>query len=155
MDASIGYAISGNSPSTVTTATVGSVIDTASADGAGNGLGLDLVASIAVVYAGTGGTGGTLDLYLQTSPDNTTWTDLVHFAQIASGTASKQRAVSSRWLTQNPAAVGQGTTPLLAASTAVGAPQRYLRLVAKTGTGTTAGAAQALTIIATGPRKAS
>ena len=64
-------------------------------------------------------------------------------------------AVSSRWLTQNPAAVGQGTTPLLAASTAVGAPQRYLRLVAKTGTGTTAGAAQALTIIATGPRKAS
>ena len=58
MDASIGYAISGNSPSTVTTATVGSVIDTASADGAGNGLGLDLVDSIDVVYAGTGGTGG-------------------------------------------------------------------------------------------------
>lgn len=100
----------------------------------------------------TGATGGTLDIYLQGSLDGgTTWVDYAHFPQIAAGAAAIKRVWSvSRAAQQTTlATVGSGSvgTPgvALAANTIIGGEWTdRLRVVAVSGAGTSAGAAQTL-----------
>ena len=148
------FTITGTSPSSATTAVIGSAIDTASADGAGNGAGLEEVDSADIVVNTLGATGGTLDLVLQTSPDNVTFTDWVHLTQIAAAAAAAvQQAESTHSAASNPVAVGQGTNTVLAATTVAGGPERYIRLIGKGGASTTAGAVQTAKITVRGERK--
>lgn len=88
-----------------------------------------------------GHTGGTLDVYLQDSPDGgTTWFDCVHFTQLAAGVSRVERAgVQASGGTL--ATIGQGTLAApgvaLAAGSVAGGPWASLmRLVAVTGSGT-------------------
>lgn len=101
----------------------------------------------------TGATGGTLDIYLQYSPDGgTTWVDWGHFAQIAAGAAAINRALGFAKDVQQLTAqtVGTGTSPALAAGTFVGGDWGdRLRVVAVAGAGTSAGAAQVLLLTLT------
>lgn len=97
-----------------------------------------------------GATGGTLDLYLQYSPDGgTTWVDFVHFGQLAAGAAAIQKVFSitkdgSTGLTT----VGSGSTPALAASTVInGDWGDRLRVVEVAGASTSAGAVISLTAV--------
>jgi hypothetical protein len=109
--------------------------------------------SMAVYAALQGGTGGTLDVYVQISPDGgTTWVDYAHFAQLAAGAAQVFRlfTVSKAGQQTAIATVGTGTSPALAASTVVGGDWGdRLRVVAVAGAGTTAGAAQTIKCVLT------
>lgn len=106
-----------------------------------NADGVDVLAEL------VGAAGGTLDLYLQTSPDSgTTWVDAIHFPQLASGAgAIKYRATLSphpQSTSDAPVAVGTGLSPALAVDTVVqGTGFDRCRLVTVAGAGTTAGAA--------------
>jgi len=96
-----------------------------------------------------GATGGTLDVYLQVSYDGgVTWSDYVHFAQLAAGAASVTYGVSmSRSNGDALAAVGKGTTPLLAAGDwRDGEWGDAARLLFVAGGGTSAGAVQSVKI---------
>ncbi len=86
-----------------------------------------------------GGTGGTLDVYLQKALDGnqTVWRDYVHFTQVAAGATAYYAA--SAVLSSSLAAVGDGSSPALAAnSIAPGHPGDAVRLVFVAGTGTSA-----------------
>jgi hypothetical protein len=107
-----------------------------------------------IVFANIqGGTGGTLDIYIQFSPDSgTTWVDYAHFAQLAAGAAAITRmfAVSKSGQQTTLQTVGTGTSPALAASTIVGGDWGdRLRVVAVAGASTSAGAAQVISLILT------
>jgi hypothetical protein len=116
--------------------------------------GLSRYDGLAIYATLTGGTGGTLDVYLQTSFDGgTTWYDYVHFAQKASGAA-----VTTVGVGIPPAGVtaltatGKGSllTPAvgLAVNTIIGGPWGDLmRAVYVAGVSTSAGAAQIIEII--------
>lgn len=96
----------------------------------------------------TGATGGTLDVYLQTSPDGgTTWVDYAHWPQVAGGASVILRswAVSRGAEQKTLTTVGKSTSPALAANTIVGgAWGDGLRIVSVAGAGTSAGAAQVI-----------
>jgi hypothetical protein len=68
-------------------------------------------------------TGGTLDLYVQTSPDDGAhWFDQIHFATTAVATPVVQVATLSaisQPASAAPVPIGSGTTPVLAANTVV------------------------------------
>jgi hypothetical protein len=91
-----------------------------------------------------GATGGTLDVYVQNSPDGgLNWYDVVHFPQIAAGAAlaSYSAPISTATATSVPTQVGKNLSPALAANKVVnGALTDRLRLVMVAGLGTTAGA---------------
>jgi hypothetical protein len=93
-----------------------------------------------------GATGGTLDVYIQTSPnDGVTWVDAVHFPQLAAGAASVLYVATLSAISQpasaSPVVVGAGLSPALAANTVVqGLGFNRLRLLFVAGSGTTAGA---------------
>lgn len=134
----VNFSITGTTPNSASTAVVGVPAVFAA-------VAIDMPESIDVLGQLRGATGGTLDLYLQTSVDGgTTFVDYCHFAQIAAAASpfnvrfgASRHAQSSGLVT-----VGVGTTPLLAASTLVGGPfGDRMRLVAVAGAGTTAGAA--------------
>jgi hypothetical protein len=134
--------ITGTSPASATTAAIGTPLT-----GLGQYRSLQILATI------QGGTGGTLDLYLQTSPDGgTTWVDYAHFAQLAAGAAAVTRLITvskggSSGAT--PVTVGTGTTPALAVNTVVGGDfGDRLRLIGTGGAGTNAGATQTILILA-------
>lgn len=89
--------------------------------------------------------GGTLDVYVQTSPDDGThWFDQIHFTQFAAGFGGTQVATLSaisQPASAAPVAVGSGLSPALGAGTVVqGTGFNRLRLVMVAGSGTTAGA---------------
>lgn len=101
------------------------------------------------VYAKlTGATGGTLDVYLQYSPDGgTTWVDYAHFPQISAGASAIYRVwnVSKSAQQTSLATVGTGTSPALSANSILGGDWGdRLRTVMVAGAGTSAGAAQTL-----------
>lgn len=85
-----------------------------------------------------GGTGGTLDIYVQRTFDGgTTWRDYVHFPQVAAATT--KRYSHSPSLDGQIYEVGQGTTPALAAGTSAnGKWGSHLRVLAVSGSGTSA-----------------
>jgi hypothetical protein len=106
--------------------------------------GLDVEAEL------VGATGGTLDVYVQYSPDQgANFFDLIHFAQLAGGAAAvKYRAAVSSFNTATvPVAVGKNNAPALAAAAIVHGPWGdRLRLLMVAGSGTTAGAAVRVTV---------
>jgi len=109
----------------------------------------DAVEGICVVATLTGATGGTLDVYLQTTYDGTTWVDFAHFAQLAGGAAATIKAFAvTRGATQATiTTVGVNGAPALAANTVLsGMLGKSIRAVYTAGAGTAAGAAQVIRI---------
>lgn len=118
---------------------------------------LEVCDSLTVIGQLQGATGGTLDIYLQTAHDaadvadtSATWFDYAHFAQLAGAAA----AIKLTWHVNRATAVstvttiGSASSPVLAASTILGgAWGNRMRLVYVAGAGTSAGAAQSVTII--------
>lgn len=101
----------------------------------------------------TGATGGTLDVYLQVSPDDgTTWADYVHFPQLAAGAAAVSYLVTVSQFDGSAAVrvVGTGSTPALAGNTVVGGSWgARMRVVFVAGAATSAGAAQTIKLLCT------
>lgn len=114
--------------------------------------GLDAFETLTIFATLTGATGGTLDVYLQMSPDaGTTWVDYIHYAQILAAAGAASKLITVTRLTNSgtaPIAVGTGTTPALAANTIVGGNWGdRLRVLYVAGASTTAGAAQVIQIV--------
>jgi hypothetical protein len=112
---------------------------------------LDLWNGLFVEAVLQGATGGTLDVYIQNSPDEgATWYDYAHFAQVAAAASSSSSVFSVSSGAQNLTlvTVGKNLSPALPAGTVVGGPwgDRF-RLVMVAGTGTTAGAPVLVTIV--------
>ena len=106
-----------------------------------------------LIYASLlGATGGTLDVYLQGSPDSgTTWVDLVHFPQLAAAATAKGYVVQiTRGVSSGSAPIVVNTannTPVLAANTiAPGDWGDRLRYVFVAGASTSAGANQTILV---------
>lgn len=110
------------------------------------------VADLLVVDAAlAGGTGGTLDVYLQRKLATNEWVDWIHFPQLAAGATKKYTLAITDGGGALIAEVGGGSdgTPgvALAANTAVNVmPGDDVRIVFVAGDGTSAGAAQKITI---------
>lgn len=111
--------------------------------------GFDPYEAITVNATLTGATGGALNVLVETSPDGTNWYEMVHFPQIAAAAAAAQYSVSIQ-LDNTVVARGKNktTTAALATGTAFGG-QWYDRMRVRfiAGSGTSAGAAQAVEII--------
>jgi hypothetical protein len=95
---------------------------------------------------------GTVDVYVQrciTVGSTTTWRDWIHFPQLTASVGAKEYSITS----QSPGgihAIGTGSSPALAANTAIGGhPGDQLRLVVVTG-GTGVLLAQDQTVNVTG-----
>ena len=107
--------------------------------------------AIAVVANLIGATGGTLDVYLQTSHDGgTTWYDWAHFPQLAAAAgAIKYRFSVPSAGDFGPTVIGAGTSPALAANTVVGGVWGdRMRALYVAGASTSAGAAITIDILA-------
>lgn len=129
--------ISGTSPASPSTAVIGTVG------------GLQIYDSLQIIATIQGATGGTLDLYIQSSVDGTNWYDYVHFAQFAAAAASITRfiSVSRHGQVTTLTAIGSGTSPALLVNTVLGGDfGTRLRLLAVAGASTSAGAAQTIVI---------
>lgn len=97
----------------------------------------------------TGATGGTLDVYLQTSVDGVEWRDYAHFAQIAAATAAATYgfSVSRSGQQVSITAIGKDASPAIAANAVLGGDfGNQMRAVYVAGVGTSAGAAQVIRI---------
>lgn len=97
-----------------------------------------------------GGTGGTLDVYLQRKLASNSWADWVHFPQIAAGT-TKRYSLAITGEGASIVEVGGGTDAApgvaLAANTAVDViPGGDIRVVFVAGAGTSAGASNTIKI---------
>lgn len=107
--------------------------------------GLGKYGSLSIVATLLGATGGTLDVYLQFSPDQgTTWIDYAHYPQLAAAAASSVRVwnVSRAAQALTLTTVGSGTSPALAANAILGGEWGdRLRAVYVAGAGTSVGAA--------------
>jgi hypothetical protein len=137
--------LSGTVPNTASTTTVGKVV--APSLTADVNTDLSKYTSLALYTELQGCTGGTLDVYLQVSPDcGTTWVDFMHFPQLAGGAAVVTTVTPfANAAATAPVAVGKGTSPALAANTFVGGhPGDRMRVVFKTGAGVTVGTAQVI-----------
>jgi hypothetical protein len=142
----ISLDLSGTSPAGASTTAVGATSATM----------IGMATTCSFVATVQGGTGGTLDIFLQTFHKSLAggfWADAAHLTQIAAAAAPATVAFTlTRW---SPSAstitTGLNTasgTPNLAAGTIVpGELGVFVRVVYKTGVGNTAGAAQ--TILAT------
>lgn len=98
----------------------------------------------------TGGTGGTLNVYLQRKIDVDTWRDWVAFPQITAGT-TKNYTATITGIGASIVEVGTGddatATPALTAGTAVDVvPGGDVRVVCSANVGTSAGGASSVTI---------
>ena len=91
-----------------------------------------------------GATGGTLDVTVQMSPnDSGAWFDIIHFTQLAGSAAAiiYQAPISNATTTTAPVVIGKNLSPALAAGVVVnGTFSDRLRLVMVAGSGTSAGA---------------
>lgn len=118
---------------------------------------LDDALSVDVVVQIGSPVGGTLDCYVQSSLDELTWTDCVHFPQSAAGAAAVNYRCALTFSPQPasaaPVVVGQGTSPALAANTVVQGPWgSRLRMVFVAGAGTSASTSVRCTVGASRPR---
>lgn len=97
-----------------------------------------------------GGTGGTLDIYLQRKIAADTWRDWIHFPQIAAATAKKYTVtITGEGATIVETGGGSDAAPgvALAANTAVNViPGDVVRIVFVAGASTSAGASNSITI---------
>lgn len=133
--------IAGTSPAAASTAALGQVAD------------LDDVDSVQIYADLVGATGGTLDVYLQTSPDGgTTWFDWLHFPQLGAGASAVRYGVAPAQ-SNTITVIGKGTTPALAANTCVGGRAgNIVRALCVAGASTSAGAALTIWFVCTSPR---
>lgn len=145
----VGIDLSSTSPSSVTTA-VGYTTSTEIA----------MFTTCSMYAVLQGGTGGTLDVYIQTAfkklNASPTWVDVAHFPQLAAGAAAVSYTFTlTRWSPTTsafftPVNTASGT-PVLAVNTVVPGVLGYLlRVVHKTGAGTSAGATQSILAYCTG-----
>lgn len=138
----IYFFITGTSPASASTAQVGE-----------EAKGLSRFQHFDFVLKEIGGTGGTVDVYIQRFDTNLNeWVDYAHFPQVAAATTARYVATSQPLTGANPIlSVGQGTTPALAANSIIGGhPGDKVRMVVTAGAGTSAGATQMLSIRAWG-----
>lgn len=114
---------------------------------------LDDFLAMSFVAQLVGATGGTLDVYVQYSPNaGTTWVDYVHFTQLAAGAGAVTYTANTGAPTTTTTAVGTGTAPALAAGTVTGGPWGdQMRLLMVAGAGTTAGATVTVRVVAQRP----
>ncbi len=129
--------ITGNAPSTATTAVVGSVL-----------AGLEAVEELDITATFGGNTGGALDVYLQRYDDGLdAWVDWLHFPQKSAAAASNTQVVSASQHINDIFVVGTGTSVALAADTFTGGhPGRVLRCLAVSGSSTSSGAAITISV---------
>lgn len=103
-----------------------------------------------------GATGGTLDVYVQTSPDEGAhWYDMIHFPQAAAGSGAKvyQAPISTATTTTTTTAIGKDLSPALANGAVVnGAMTDRIRLVMVAGAGTSAGTSVVVKVCPQRPR---
>lgn len=136
------YIITGTTPAAASTAVVGAITGD-----------LSYFDAIAVKATLAGATGGTLDVYLQTSSDDgTTWDDYAHYTQIAGSAAATvtRNCFSRSTQATTPVAIGSGLSPALAANTFLGGEfGDRMRCVCAAGVGTSAGAAITIRISGT------
>lgn len=142
----VGIDLSGTSPSTVTTAV-----------GATSSTQIGMFSTCSVYVAAQGATGGTLDIYIQTLFKQLNvapglWVDVAHLPQIAAaGALTGYTFALTRWSPTTaaiftPVNTASGT-PVLAVNTTVPGVLGYqLRVVYKTGAGTSAGAVQTILV---------
>lgn len=147
MIASIPKKISDTSPAAASTAV--------SAATARDMAGFDAITILATL---TGATGGTLDVYLQSSWDGgTTWYDLAHFTQLAAAasavTYKATLALSTTIVTVGKGSTGTPAVALAANTVAGGHWGDLIRAVYVAGVGTTVGAAQLINIYGTNARR--
>ena len=143
------------SPSTATTVASSQPVQGADPGLPGGvaGFGLDDFESIDVFAVLQGATGGTLDVYLQVSPDaGSTWFDAIHFAQLAAAAAQVmyRATLAARFQATGdaPIVVGSALNPALAAGVVVqGMGVDRCRLIFKAASGTTAGATQKVWVV--------
>jgi len=132
------FVITGTSPAAASTAQVGNECP-----------GLDRFHHFDFVLKETGGTGGTIDIYIQRFDVNLNeWVDYAHFPQVAAATTARYVATSQPLTGANPILiVGQGTTPAMTVNSIIGGhPGERIRMIATAGAGTSAGATQVLSI---------
>lgn len=144
MSDALAHTITGLSPASATTAQIGNHVG-----------GLQIYDSLQIVATIRGGTGGTLDLYLQTSVDGAIWYDYAHYVQFADGAAVITRYCSVSRYSQvtTLTAIGSDLTPALAANTVLGGDfGQRIRLIGTAGAGTTAGTTQTIKILGTRTR---
>lgn len=144
-DSTVNFDMSGTSPAAASTTVVGYTLSVE----------IGTFTTCAGIADLTGGTGGTLDVYIQTAfrKVNATpiWADVAHFSQLTAGAAVTRTAFT---LTRFNASVAMTTglnttngTPALPANTVVPGLLGYsLRIVYKTGASNTVGAAQSILI---------
>lgn len=108
--------------------------------------------SVSVFAELVGATGGTLDVYLQQSPDDgVSWYDCMHFTQLAAGAGAVvyKASMSNAQQTSSPVAVGKNLSPALVAGAIANGPvSDRLRLVMVAGAGTSAGASVTVRVMA-------
>lgn len=107
--------------------------------------------SILVEATIAGAVGGVLDIYLQRKVADDTWTDWVHFTQVAAAASAVKFNACITSGPQVPVLVGGGNdatpAPALAANTMVNTlPGGDVRIVAVAGVLTTAGASQTVSL---------
>lgn len=115
-------------------------------------VGLNKYTDLHVVADLIGATGGTLDVYIQTSHDGSRWNDYAHFAQLAAGAAATTItfAVTRRAQQTSLIAIGKDLTPALAANAVLGGEfGDQMRVVCVAGGGTSAGATLSIFVNAT------
>ncbi len=115
--------------------------------------GFDSIGAILEFTGPVGGMGGTLDIFVQSSWDEgTTWFDLIHYSQFASGAAATTLKTSTD-ATNTITTIGKNTSPALAANACAGRPWGdWIRMLYEAGASTTAGATVKLTVIGTNTR---
>lgn len=114
--------------------------------------GLNKYTDLHIVADLIGATGGTLDVYLQTSHDGLRWNDYAHFAQLAAGAAAitVTFAVTRRAQQTSITTIGKDNTPALAANSVVGGEfGDQMRVLCVTGVGTSAAATLSIFVNAT------
>jgi hypothetical protein len=126
--------ISGTTPASPSTAALGSPVD------------VQRYSTLRFHFATIGATGGVLDLYVQVrGRDGSTWYDYAALAQIASGAGAARSVFCVSRMQQQTTistAVGVNLTPTLTANTVLGGDfGQEIRIVAKAGASTSAGAA--------------
>lgn len=114
--------------------------------------------AITILATLTGATGGTLDVYLQSSWDGgVTWYDLVHFTQLAAAgvvrTYKATLALSTTITTVGKGSVGTPGVALAAATVAAGHWGDLIRAVYVAGASTSAGAPQLIEIFGSNARR--
>lgn len=99
-----------------------------------------------------GNAGGTLDAYLQASPDGINWFDWCHFAQLIAGAAAVTYVASAVRPTAltTITAIGRDASPTIAAGTFLGTDWGVaIRLITVSSAASTAGATQTVIVTAT------